>query len=473
MHRPALLLVARCLSAGPAIAQSAPDSLPPLRVVDTSYIDRSASACTDFSQFANGAWLRRDTIPAAYAVTGVGKDMTDRNEAVVHALLEETAAAARDPAGGQHRAEAGDLLRHLHGLGDGRARGDDAHRAAAPRGGRHQVAGGSRQAIRRAPRPGGRTCCSATPPCPTRTRPGATWPGSRPGRARHAGPRLLHRRRGRSGLPPPVLRRARRQVPHPDRAAGVRGPTRRQRDHGPRDRIGARFAHPGPAPRSRRHRPPHAGRALSFNGAARGLAVVFQDHRAHVASEHGQRGRARVLRAGRYAPRHDTARHLAGVPQVPHRRARRLRAQHAVRPGGLRLPVTLHRGQGARSRAGSGACGAPTADGRGAGAGLRRQDLLARGTRPGQGGDRRHPAGVRGAASSRLAWMSDSTKARALEKLRRMGEKVGYPDAVARLLQARGGGGAVRAEPARGQPRSSGGGRSTARACRWIRPSGP
>src|SRR3954470_24632561 len=92
MPRLTLPLIASWLCAGSAAAQALPDSLPPLQVVDTGYIDRSAGACTDFFRFANGAWLRRDTIPAAYSSSGVGKDMTDRNEAVVHALLEETAA---------------------------------------------------------------------------------------------------------------------------------------------------------------------------------------------------------------------------------------------------------------------------------------------------------------------------------------------------------------------------------------------
>jgi putative endopeptidase len=84
-------LAASPLVGGRAAAQSAGDSLPPLKVVDTSYIDHSAAACTDFFQYANGAWLARDTIPAAYSSTGVGKDMQDRNELVVRAVLEDVA----------------------------------------------------------------------------------------------------------------------------------------------------------------------------------------------------------------------------------------------------------------------------------------------------------------------------------------------------------------------------------------------
>ncbi len=63
--------------------------LPPLRVIDPGYVNRTANACTNFYQFANGAWLQRDTIPAAYASSGVARDMSDRNELVVRAVLDD------------------------------------------------------------------------------------------------------------------------------------------------------------------------------------------------------------------------------------------------------------------------------------------------------------------------------------------------------------------------------------------------
>jgi len=66
--------------------------LAPLRVVDVSMIDTTAKACGDFFQFANGAWLARDTIPAAYPYSGVSRDMADRNELVVRAVLEDAMA---------------------------------------------------------------------------------------------------------------------------------------------------------------------------------------------------------------------------------------------------------------------------------------------------------------------------------------------------------------------------------------------
>lgn len=64
----------------------------PLKVLDTAYMDRSANACTDSFQYANGGWFKRDTIPAAFSSSGVSKDMTDRNELVVKSVLEEAMA---------------------------------------------------------------------------------------------------------------------------------------------------------------------------------------------------------------------------------------------------------------------------------------------------------------------------------------------------------------------------------------------
>ena len=65
---------------------------PVLKVFDASYIDKTANACQDFFAFANGAWVKRDTIPAAFSSSGVGKEMTDRNELVVKSVLDEAMA---------------------------------------------------------------------------------------------------------------------------------------------------------------------------------------------------------------------------------------------------------------------------------------------------------------------------------------------------------------------------------------------
>ena len=76
----------------PAPAPAPPAEWPPLKVVDVRWIDTTVAACTDFSQFANGAWLAHDTIPAAYASSGVTRDMSDRNELVVRSVLDAAAA---------------------------------------------------------------------------------------------------------------------------------------------------------------------------------------------------------------------------------------------------------------------------------------------------------------------------------------------------------------------------------------------
>lgn len=85
-----------------AVAQS---TVPiPLRVVDIRWIDTTTSACTDFFQYANGAWLARDTIPADYSSSGVARDMSDANELVVRSLLDDAAARRTAlPAGGTER----------------------------------------------------------------------------------------------------------------------------------------------------------------------------------------------------------------------------------------------------------------------------------------------------------------------------------------------------------------------------------
>jgi putative endopeptidase len=84
-----LATTAALLGTTPASGAAQTVSLPPLRVVDPTYVDTGANACTNFFQYANGGWLKRDTIPAAYSSSGVSRDMADRNELVVRAVLED------------------------------------------------------------------------------------------------------------------------------------------------------------------------------------------------------------------------------------------------------------------------------------------------------------------------------------------------------------------------------------------------
>ena len=89
------LLAALALSLDRAAAQAATDAAAsgrPLKVLDPAYMDTTVKACTDFFAYANGRWLATDVIPAAYALDGVGRDMTDRNELAVRSVLDDAMA---------------------------------------------------------------------------------------------------------------------------------------------------------------------------------------------------------------------------------------------------------------------------------------------------------------------------------------------------------------------------------------------
>ena len=88
-----VILAAPLTAQTSAAARPAVPIPPTLKVFDPSYIDKSANACQDFFAFANGSWVKRDTIPPAFSSSGVSKDMTDRNELVVRSVLDEAMAA--------------------------------------------------------------------------------------------------------------------------------------------------------------------------------------------------------------------------------------------------------------------------------------------------------------------------------------------------------------------------------------------
>ena len=64
-------------------------------VIDRANMDTTCSACSDFFDFANGGWLRTAKIPASKTSLGSFGILSDKNEAVVHAILEDDANSIR------------------------------------------------------------------------------------------------------------------------------------------------------------------------------------------------------------------------------------------------------------------------------------------------------------------------------------------------------------------------------------------
>lgn len=62
-----------------------------------SSLDRSATPCTNFFQFAVGGWLAKNPIPAAYSSWGIDSVMSNENEDTLHGILERAAADRSAP----------------------------------------------------------------------------------------------------------------------------------------------------------------------------------------------------------------------------------------------------------------------------------------------------------------------------------------------------------------------------------------
>jgi putative endopeptidase len=91
-----LLPVAACalaLCAAAATPAAAQEYVANARGLDRRNLDTSVRACTDFYQFANGGWLARNTIPADRSAWGSGSELVERNDSLLHRILEDAARA--------------------------------------------------------------------------------------------------------------------------------------------------------------------------------------------------------------------------------------------------------------------------------------------------------------------------------------------------------------------------------------------
>ena len=83
---------ARCSAPRPLGAQGTYQQTMPL---DPANIDRTANACTDFYQFANGGWLKSNPLPAAYSRWGSFEELGEKNQANLTKILQAAASTRR------------------------------------------------------------------------------------------------------------------------------------------------------------------------------------------------------------------------------------------------------------------------------------------------------------------------------------------------------------------------------------------
>ena len=92
----AAALAAFLFAAGGFAADNA-DSKPTRTPFDKTDLDTTVSACTDFNQYANGGWLKKNPIPAAYSNWGVGNVLAEHNREMLRTILESAAKSTAKP----------------------------------------------------------------------------------------------------------------------------------------------------------------------------------------------------------------------------------------------------------------------------------------------------------------------------------------------------------------------------------------
>src|SRR5436309_109359 len=101
MKRSLLLISALILAACATTSNTPPPPPPPTTAAkplfgehgfDLAGMDTSVRACDDFYQFAVGKWRLTHPLPAQFPRFGRFEEVSERNRAILHTILEEDAA---------------------------------------------------------------------------------------------------------------------------------------------------------------------------------------------------------------------------------------------------------------------------------------------------------------------------------------------------------------------------------------------
>src|SRR6266404_9159318 len=71
--------------------------------VDLRILDKTCKPCEDFFNFANGGWLKKNPVPAAYPSWGRFNELAERNRELLHQILEGAAANTKASPGSNER----------------------------------------------------------------------------------------------------------------------------------------------------------------------------------------------------------------------------------------------------------------------------------------------------------------------------------------------------------------------------------
>ena len=260
-------------------------------------MDTSVKPADDFFLYANGGWIKRTEIPPEYSRWGSFNQLIEQNNDALHAIAEKASKTKADPK----------TAPELQKVGDYYASGMDEKTIEAMRTKPLQDELQDRR-DERSTRCAERNRASAHDRrervLQFRLRPGRQGQHARDraggaGRARHAGPRLLHQDGRRFEKTARPICRSCDQDADAARRTGGEGRRRREENSRARNFAGAGVAHAGGAARSAKElQQDDAGRAASAHAGLE-LGRLLQGNRSHGAGRH-RCASARFLQSGEH-----------------------------------------------------------------------------------------------------------------------------------------------------------------------------